>query len=168
MHISGAKRQRFCHYHPRQHKPYSQQTAKCLHWPANWLPLTNFLKACSSLSLITFSFGLRVIKKRSCINLCLYNICIVRTCKSAAVTRLPERDWSNMRVLFIQRLHISRIMQEYTLPEHVIRNTILILGRFSLCSPNSLNSSWQAVHEMLETFLWDSASRWNDGIKPFL
>ena len=39
---------------------------------------------------------------------------------------------------------------------HSIRNSILILVSASLCSKNSLNSSWHGFHKMLETFLWDS------------
>lgn len=42
---------------------------------------------------------------------------------------------------------------DYTLIEHFIRNTILILGRASLCSQNSLNASWHGSHKMLKTFV---------------
>lgn len=44
--------------------------------------------------------------------------------------------------------------------EHFIRNTIVILGRASLCSRNSLNSSCHRFHRMLETFWSRSMLRW--------
>ena len=50
----------------------------------------------------------------------------------------------------------------YTLTGHFIRNSILILGRASLCSQNSLSSSWPGFHKMLKTFLWDSVPCWHD------
>lgn len=42
----------------------------------------------------------------------------------------------------------------------IFRSTLQILGRILLCSQNSLKSSWQQLHVILETFLRESGPCW--------
>ena len=50
----------------------------------------------------------------------------------------------------------------------LVRNAILIQGRISLSSQNSLNSSWHGFHKMLKILFWDSVPIWHNCIMKFL
>ncbi len=56
----------------------------------------------------------------------------------------------------------------YTLTGHFIRYTLLVPGWTSFCLPNCLNSLWNRLNKVLETFLRDFGPYWHDSITQLL
>lgn len=54
------------------------------------------------------------------------------------------------------------------LSKHFIRNTVLVLGRASFCTQNSLEFSWHWFHLMFEKFPLNSSPFWHDWKTQFL
>ena len=76
--------------------------------------------------------------------------------------------WAHICVHATMNRCVCIHVNTHALTEHFIRNTILILGRASLCSQNSLNSLWHGFHKMMQTFLWDSVPCWHDCMMQLL